>query len=128
MFLGGGRNDTVDLMHFIVPDHIADGGGQAHDLKYGNIVSIYIRHKLLRDDSLQDHGKLNGHLSLLAGLKHVHNTSDGIGSTDGVQAGKHQMPGFRGSHGSLDGLVIAHFPQKDNIRALAQSVARRETR
>ena len=83
-------------------------------------MSIHIRHQLLGNDRLQNHGKLNGNLMLLAGLENIHNTADGIGSSGSMKAGKNQMSGFSSSHGSLDSLVVTHFSKKDHIRTLTQ--------
>ena len=83
-------------------------------------MSIHIRHQLLGNDSLQNHGKLNSNLMLLAGLENIHNTADGIGSSGSMKAGKNQMSGLSSSHGSLDSLVVTHFSKQDHIRALTQ--------
>ena len=83
-------------------------------------MSIHIRHQLLGNNRLQNHGKLNGNLMLLAGLENIHNTAYGIGGSGGMKAGKNQMSGFSSSHGSLDSLVVTHFSKKDHIGALTQ--------
>ena len=83
-------------------------------------MSIHIRHQLLGNNRLQNHGKLNGNLMLLAGFENIHNTAYGIGSSGGMKAGKNQMSGFSSSHGSLDSLVVTHFSKKDHIGALTQ--------
>lgn len=85
MLLGGGGDHSVNLMHFVVPDHISDGGSQAHDFKYGDVVSVHIGDKLLGNNRLQNHGELYGYLPLLTWFKSIHNTSDGVGGTDGMQ-------------------------------------------
>ena len=126
MLMSRGGNHTVDLVDFVVADHIPDGGIEAHDFKYRDRVTIDIRNQLLGNDSLQHHGKLNGNLSLLGRLKYIHNTADRVGCSGGMKTGEHKMPGLGGSHGSLDRFVITHFTEKDHVRTLAEGGAQRD--
>ena len=57
---------------------------------------------------------------LLIWRKDVDDSVDGIGCSDGVQRGEKEMTGLSSCHGNADGLIVTHFAQQDNIRALAQ--------
>ena len=58
----------------------------AKTLKDGDVLPVDVRHQLLGTDRLQNHGQLYGDLALLTGLEHVHDTADGVGSPDRMQA------------------------------------------
>ncbi len=47
MLMSRGGNHTVDLVDFVVADHIPDGGIEAHDLKYGDSMTVYVWDQLL---------------------------------------------------------------------------------
>ena len=46
-----------------------------------------------------------------------------IQSFYGVEGGYHQMSGLRCRHGGLDGLMVPHLAQKNDIRGLPQGRA-----
>ena len=85
LLLTGGGDHTFDLMYLIVADHVPDGRGETHDLKYGDASAFNIRDQLLGDDCLKNHGKLNGDLALLGRLKYIQDTLDGVGSSQCVR-------------------------------------------
>ena len=117
---GTGRNDTVDLMNFIITDHIPDSRSKTHDLKNRNIFAVDIRNQLLRNDSLKHHRKLHNDLMLLGWFKNIYDTVERICGSECVQTGKDEMTGLGSCHGSLNGFVITHFAKKNDIRALAK--------
>ena len=55
----------------------------------------------------------------------VDDAVDGLGSGDGVQGRKHEMPRFRRFEGEGNGFEIAHFAHEDDIGVLAQCGAQR---
>ena len=111
LVLGGGSNDTFNLMQFIVTDHITDRRCKAHNFKHRNNLSVYIRNQLLGNDCLQNHGKLYDDLMLLRRFKNIYDTADGVCGTERMQAGKHKMTGLGSGHCRLDRFMIPHFTQ-----------------
>lgn len=73
-----------------------DGGIHRHDFKYRSEGAVHCHHKLLRNNGLKHHGKLNGDLTLLVRRKDINNPVDGVGGADGMQGGNNQMPRFCG--------------------------------
>ena len=45
---------------------------------------------------------------------------DRLRRVDGVQRGKHQVAGFGGLHGDLDGFAVAHFAHQNHLGRLPQ--------
>ena len=57
-----GLNGGVDLVGLALPDEVADGGIDVHDLKHRDKLAVHVGHQLLGDDRLQHHGQLQPHL------------------------------------------------------------------
>lgn len=57
---------------------------------------------------------------LLVWRKYIDNAVDRTGCTDRMQGREDQMSCLSGGHSNLHSLVITHFPEEYNIRALAQ--------
>ena len=57
--------------------------------------------------------------------EHVHNAVHRLHRVHGVQGGEHKVPGFRRRDGKVDGFQVAHFPDQDHVRVLAQHVLER---
>ena len=60
---------------------------------------------------------------LLVGRKYINDTVNGICSADRVKRGQKQMPRLSGSHSNIDGFIVPHFAEENDIRALTQSGA-----
>jgi hypothetical protein len=54
---------------------------------------------------------------------HVDETGDGAGGVVGVEGGEHQVAGERGLDGDGGGFLVAHFPDHDAVRVLAEEGA-----
>ena len=120
MLMRRGGDNPINLMYFVIADHISDRRIEAHNLEDRNRMSIHIRDKLLGNNSLQYHGQLDGNLSLLGWFEYIYDTTDRVCCSGGVKTGEDEMSGFGSSHGSLNRLVITHFTKENHIRALAQ--------
>ena len=83
-----GSNGGIELMRFALADHTADRKRGVHDLKHRNGRAVRTGHKLLTDDRLQDHRKLQTDLRLLIRRERVDNAVDRIRRAGGVQTGK----------------------------------------
>ena len=118
---GGGVNHAVNLGNLVFADHIPDGRRHSHHLEGGGPGKAVCRwEKLLGYHGLESGGQLYGDLTLLAGRKDVDDAVDSAGRAGRVKRRKNQVSGFGRCHGDGNGLEITHFPQKDDVRALAQ--------
>lgn len=120
MLMRRGGDNPINLMYFVIADHISDRRIEAHNLEDRNRMSIHIRDKLLGNNSLQYHGQLDGNLSLLGWFEYIYDTTDRVCCSGGVKTGENEMSCLGSSHGSLNRLVITHFTKENHIRALAQ--------
>jgi hypothetical protein len=77
------------------PDHIADPAVDEHDFKHRNEHTVDGRDQLLRDHSLQHHGKLDPYLLLLGWGEYVDDPVDRIRCAQGMKGRKNQLAGFR---------------------------------
>ena len=87
-------------------------------------MCIRDRYELLGNNCIQYHRKLNGNLTLLISRKDIDDSVDRVGSSDGVQSGQKKVSGLCCGHCYINGLVVAHFPEKDDIRTLAEGGAK----
>ena len=123
LVFGRGVDDAVDLVRFIVADHIADGGCHDHDLKGRDHVSVDRRNELLGDDGTEHHRELHRDLVLLGRFEDIDDPADRVRGSDCVKAGEDEVSGLCGGHCGLDRLMVAHLTEQDDIRALAQRSA-----
>ena len=111
-------------MRLCLTDQVFDGRVRIHNLKRRGLLAVQRGNKLLADDRLKHHGELHAHLRLLPGREHIDDAVHRVGSACGVQRAEQQLPRLRGGHGHLDGLIVPHFAQQDDVRALPQSTAK----
>ena len=58
--------------------------------------------------------------SLLGWVENAENSRDRSGRIGGVDRRQDQVPGFRSFDRDIDGFLVAHFPDEDDIRILTQ--------
>ena len=63
-------------------------------------------------------------LGLLGAGEGVDDAVDGLGRPNRVQGGENELAGLRRCHSRADGLIVPHFAQQDDVRALPQSTAK----
>ena len=88
------KDNSIDLMGFRFADQVSDRTVADHDFKCSHNAAVYSRNKLLRNNGLKYHGKLNADLCLLVWRESVNDSVDCAGSADGVQGGEDQMTGL----------------------------------
>ena len=62
---------------------------------------------------------------LLACGEHVDDTVNGVGGSEGMQRGEHELTGLGGCHSHVYGLIVAHLAQQYDVRGLAEHGAQR---
>ena len=72
---------------------------------------------------LSDSAKRGAHLILLAGGEHVDDAVHRLGGAGGVQRAENEVARGGGGQGEFDGFEVAHFPDEDDVRVLAQRAA-----
>lgn len=116
-----GLKYSLDLMRFLLSNHCPDRAVYVHYLESGDKYASHSGDKLLRHHSPQYHGKLDAYLVLLICGENVDDPVHRVRRAVGVQGGQHKLSCFRGCHGDVYGLKIAHFPHEDNVGSLPQS-------
>jgi len=79
------------------------------------------RHEALRDHAAQHAGELEADLRLLMGGEDGEDAVDGLRRIGGVERREDEMPRLRGEERRVDGLVIAHLADEDDVGALRSS-------
>ena len=114
------RFDEID---FIFPDQVRNRGGVDHDFESCDAAAAGLAHENLRNDSHDGGGELGADHLFGISRKCIHDPSDGAGGSGCVESSEDQVARFRGGHSRFDGLEVAHFAHKNDIRILAQGPA-----
>ena len=97
-------------------DHVPHGRDAEHDFQRGYpALLVGPFEQRLRDDRLNRLRKARPYLRLLLRREDLDDAVDGLGSGDGVQGRKHEMPRFRRFEGEGNGFEIAHFAHEDDV-------------
>ena len=67
-------------------------------------------------------GELEDDLALGAAFEDADDAFQGVGDVGGMHGGEDEVAGFSGGEGGLDGFVIAHFADEDDVGVLAEDV------
>ena len=104
----------------VLADLRGDAVGPNHNLVGSDTLIVHGAQEALGDDGDDRRRKLDANLVTGPGGESIQDTVDGAGSPGGMERAKHEVAGFRGRDGGLDGLEVAHFTDEDDIGVLPE--------
>ena len=117
-----GLHDAGQHEGFRVADDGADSRGVRENLQREDAAApVLARDELLGDDAAQRFADHDADLLALIGRENVEHAVERARGVAGVQRAEHQVAGFRGGDGELDGFQVAHFADHDDVRIFTQA-------
>ena len=109
-----------------VDDAVADERGTDHHLDCRRATgAVGFRDQPLRDDGLEDAGELDANLLLLVRREHRDDAVDRFRGIQRMQGREHQVSRLGRQERGLDGLIVAHLADQDDVWILAHGAGAR---
>ena len=120
---GAGGDGVGDLRRVARADQVADRVRDDHQLTGEHAPAALLGDKLLRQHRLEAHRKLQADLRLHRLGEDLDNTVDCVGGAAGMQGAEDKVAGLGGGDGRLDGVLVAHFADENDVRVLTKAGA-----